>query len=257
MKQHAAHRAFTLVEMLIVVAIIGILMAIALVIGRQVGAGAKATATTGAIGTLQAALTEYAAARESNPGPIHEYKYPSSHPSRPNDLVVVPVADARIGGKTEMINSIGWFTEQTRAVPSSRSLLTGMNQKFIRQYDEDPADDSQAELLTITDAWGRPLRYVHPKFDGEIFGNYPAPNPSNPSQAVQVTTILGSAPNGLNYAFTQIRRNAEAVGSETADSDGGICQGDSPYFYSAGPDGDPSTIDDNVYSVKPKFRSEG
>ena len=31
------------------------------------------------------------------------------------------------------------------------------------------------------------------------------------------------------------------------DSDGGITSGNRPYFYSAGPDGNPATLDDNVY----------
>ena len=36
-----------------------------------------------------------------------------------------------------------------------------------------------------------------------------------------------------------------AVTGQTADSDGGVCPGGQPYFYSAGPDGDPSTVEDN------------
>jgi len=60
----------------------------------------------------------------------------------------------------------------------------------------------------------------------------------------------------------QIRRNRLIkVDRDTPDlvpdSDGGLTSGNRPYFYSAGPDGDPSTLEDNVYSNAPTHADPG
>jgi hypothetical protein len=64
-----------------------------------------------------------------------------------------------------------------------------------------------------------------------------------------VVDILGSAPSpATGYYPAEIRRDPAQK-----DADGGLTT-NRPYFYSAGPDGDPSTIEDNVYTVQPQIQ---
>ena len=127
--------------------------------------------------------------------------------------------------------------------------LKGIDPKLIKSR---PKDNFTPALRTIVDAWQRPIRYVHPKFDG-LF--HPTGDPAG-FMTLSDAAVLGPPPQGRIYATDGVRRNNAAAGGEPADSDGGLCVGNHPYFYSAGPDGDPSTIEDNVYSVKPQFAEQ-
>jgi hypothetical protein len=102
----------------------------------------------------------------------------------------------------------------------------------------------------VFDAWGHPLRFVHPAFKGTIYGTRGSSG-NSPDQPTDVSAVLGNAPPGTQYICAQIRRNKTTDGGGP-DSDGGIPPTTRPYFYSAGPDGDPSTQDDNIYIAKPK-----
>jgi len=163
-------------------------------------------------------------------------------------------------------------------------VLSHVDQRFVRNYniDDDPTDnvdeDGQPSMLTVFDAWGNPIRYVHPRFDGiieEPGSTRPLGEPGEPYEDVvaalmpesmlpQDTSLilLGHA----DSPFPEVRRSriveidrTEARSNPAlefpieADADGGVCAGPRPYFYSAGPDGDPSTIDDNIYTTIPDF----
>jgi hypothetical protein len=98
---------------------------------------------------------------------------------------------------------------------------------------------------------------VHPQFSGRI----------TTATNINAAELLGPAPSGLQYSVGEVRRNNVYTGpdaesrratqlEQVADGDGGKCVGGRPYFYSAGPDKDPSTIEDNVYlSVPPVPRA--
>jgi len=97
---------------------------------------------------------------------------------------------------------------------------------------------------------------VHPAFKGFVFGpNYPA-TVTDPTAFVDTSLVLGPPPPGKLYGITRIRRNnvqtAGATPSNEPDSDGGLTAASRPYFYSAGPDGDPSTVADNIYLTVPR-----
>ena len=66
-------------------------------------------------------------------------------------------------------------------------------------------------------------------------------------------------PSDGEWSFSRIRRSDVRTGPserQEADADGGRPVSGRPYFYSAGADGDPSTLDDNLYNVRPEFRSK-
>lgn len=270
-----AGRAFTLVELLIVIGVIGILISIVLTIGARVAQGGRVRLTEQTIRILDMTIESMI----SDQGVL-----PSALVADPRDAGqtsftrLLPVADARDHGSSyqsgqpgqpplpghQMINSVGLLLLQAERVPSAATVAKGIDSRMIKRWDGDDADDilgaanggAQPTLPTVFDAWNRPLRYVHPQFDGLIYGpDYMGGQVSNPAQEVSLQSILGPAPGG-QYGITAIRRNNRATGTgsnaeNSPDSDGGVCPSNSPYFYSAGPDGDPSTTDDNVYTIIP------
>ncbi len=255
-------RAFTLIELLVVIGIIGLLVVIALSIGARVTGTGKQRLTESVIQILDGSIQQYQSERGSIPSPTFKHE----NPAQPGQHTIVPVADAAWDGANgAMINSVGWYVLQAGRESGVGGLFTGVDARLLENFEIDnpptgagwPSDNPQ--MPTLMDAWGRPLRYVHPAFDGLIHGpNFKAGSVTagGAGASVLMTDILGAAPGGLSYAFPQIRRNNLPTGSVGPDSDGGVCPGNSPYFYSTGADGNPATTDDNVYSgsTKPKFQ---
>jgi prepilin-type N-terminal cleavage/methylation domain-containing protein len=269
-------RAFTLVELLVVIGIIGALIGIVLVVGQRVVGGSKEKTTREVILALDSVLTEFNA---QNSGSIPPAYAQDPRPAARNKFW--PVADAYRDGQSpdglastatfRPINSVGLFLLQCQDVPACQKLISGIPSKFTRQYTPD-GDDANADLtkqpklLTVNDAWGNPIRYVHPAFDGLHTGGTRATGARGAQE--QINTIANfpqrSDPPAPSSEVRTIRRNAldtkdranwTATGPAIGDSDGGKCPGNRPYFYSAGPDGDPSTIEDNVYTTKPTTRT--
>ncbi len=247
----AAHRAgFTLIELLIVIGIISLLVATTLLVGGAAVSGAKRGATEDTLRVLDAALEQYIANQDGIPGALVQ----DPRPGRTTFLLPVadvrsmsdnePASDGRLGGQP-MIDSVALFLVQANAVPDAKKSLEQLPQKFVRQR----TTTLSALPLTITsvfDAWGEPIRYVHPQFSGRI-----------PVRAINAPELLGPPPAGKQYGVSDLRRNNVSVNGtptsqqDIADGDGGKCIGGRPYFYSAGPDKDPSTTDDNVYLIAP------
>jgi len=249
-------RGFTLIELLIVVGIIGLLVATTLLVGGAAVRGAKRNATEDTLRVLDAALEQYIASEDGIPPALVQ------DPRQGRDIFLLPVADVRSMTDNEaagngqlpgnpMIDSVGLFLLQANAVPDAKKALDQLPQKFVRQQTRTVT----ALPLTITsafDAWGEQIRYVHPQFSGRITN----------ATAINSVELLGPAPTGKQYGVGDVRRNNVYTGSDSenrtatalqqvADGDGGKCIGGRPYFYSAGPDKDPSTIDDNVYLIVP------
>jgi prepilin-type N-terminal cleavage/methylation domain-containing protein len=261
-------RGFTLIELLVVVGIIAVLMGIVIAVGAKVKNSGKVKSTKDLLLALDAVN---AAAMSANSGQVLPaiVADPRLYTNRSDKaaLAWIPVADARAdfsqdGAATPMINSVGLFLWQARQYPEAAKLLEGLPSKQMKVLELDdaepavPADPTQLKgqppLATAIDAWGNPIRYVHPSFDGPIQGG-PA---GQPDAYMTTTTLVPLAAPGV-YEFLEIRRNSIKRGdpatdpSLAADSDGGSCVAGRPYFYSAGPDGDPSTTEDNVYSTAP------
>ncbi len=265
----AHRRGFSLIEVLLVIGIIAILAVIALTVGTKMAGTGKVAKTSETLKVLDLALTEYVAAKGGIPSPTvvdPEYKADSAVE---NDVPIWPVVDGRYVNTSDhgTLNSIGFFLVQARGIPNVEKAIAGLDASLIKEYTpKEEVDTGQAQpyrnkqatdnfqphqMRTVLDAWGNPIRYVHPAWHGLVRegggGAY------DPSKFQTVAQILADAQAGKKYAADKIRRNNQATGNTIADSDGGLTKGGRPYFYSAGPDGDPGTIDDNVYLVQPQF----
>lgn len=265
-------RAFTLLEMLVVIGIIGILISITLVIGSAVTSGARQRITMDTLRVLDTTVESYVKTKGDIPDPWIIFE--ATIPALTNKII--PIADARNMGDTDssprpaghqMINSVGLFIAQAERVPEAKTALSNLSPKVIRQSSF-KISGTDLTLTTVFDGWGRPIRYVHPAFQGVWTGDRAnlsgAPSDSAPT-AVDGTQFPGvaAAPKNFIWVPTMIRRNNKdqrmdknipyTSAEESPDSDGGRCTGGRPYFYSAGPDGDPSTVEDNIYSTVPNF----
>jgi len=266
-------RAFTLIELLIVIGILVLLMAISVVVGAKIVGSGKQRATEGILKALDTSLSEYIHTQERNPPPIVTDPRDNQH--------VLPVADAMIppltGGNDRLLNSVGLFLLQTKAVPEANSSVSGIDAKYLKTFDPDSQGmsaanspiDTQPSLLTVFDGWGQPIRYVHPAFQG-AFPDYSGANLLSytaPDGSRWLDKRAGAPPPGKSFNFTQgIRRNASSTNAAIfPDADGGLVPNNRPYFYSVGPDGhtgysvdaNNAPVDfnkDNLYLATPRYQ---
>lgn len=233
---------FTLIELLIAIGIVVILIAIVITVGFGATSSNRERVTRDVLSILDNAVTEYIAIHGQPPPPTMEW--PGRSPSQRN---IVPVSDVLDMNTQTPLDSVALFLLQMRDETRVKSVLEGIPAKFIRPGTP-PAGlqiNESLVLNTVVDGWGRPIRYVHPKLAGLVYG--PSWNsPSNPSQGVTLIEVFGNPPAGTSYPPLVIRRNA-------TDGDSGRADSARPYFYSAGGDGNPATTDDNVYTIRPTF----
>jgi prepilin-type N-terminal cleavage/methylation domain-containing protein len=283
-------RGLTLIEILVVIVIIGILASLIVTVASKVSQGGKVGVTQEALKIADQALNSYVQEKGAIPPPIFE------DPRDKDRLRLIPVADARNmdAGSTDrvMINSVGLFIHQAEQDAGLTGLFANVDRRMLQRYDPDRTDGAysdpdmdqmspenpptsfvdQPRIPTLMDGFGRPLRYVHPAFGGLIMGPSRA-NPTNPQTGLNMDdthmfedwTRAGNRT--LMFSYREVRRNAEEIAPAStnpnpefrADSDGGRPVGNRPYFYSAGPDEDPSEIEDNVYTggSKPEFDKKG
>ncbi len=293
-------RAFTLIELLVVIAIIGILITIVITIGASTVSGGKARQTRDAIRVVDTAVTTYLNDVGNVPPAFVAAFAPAISPAfEGDDYAAYPLADAvdLSNGEQERtrINSMGLFMRALDDVGLGDTLAS-VTPSLLTRWDGDAdrvAEDAgpiqtpgtQPELRTILDGWGRPLRFVHPSWDGLVtqednLGNpRPVGAPGTPVEPIWTsggTPPVGAvnywldatrAPVGYNpavaadFPIRAIRRNFltdadrenwSGAGPAIGDSDGGYVIGGVPYIYSAGEDGDPSTIEGNVYTTEPR-----
>lgn len=297
---------FTLIELLVVISIVGILVSIILAVGASSVEGGRARQTADAIRTVDQAIATYISdAGQAPPAFVLTFA-----PGRPQtgsfvraDFAAYPLADAvdltdANDTNRTVINSIGLFIRAVETI-GLEDLFATVPARLLTRWDGDadlvetdgtPPSGAgrQPELRTILDGWGRPLRFVHPAWDGIVteqdnrgrrrpvgrFGDpvRPITEAANPSTSdFSYWLPLGRAPEGFNPAaasdfpirsirrdrLTQNDRDRWADPSAPiGDGDGGYTVGGVPYAYSSGPDGDPSTTEDNVYTNVPRFASE-
>lgn len=272
--------AFTLLELLIAIAIIAALAAITTLVGSAVLDSGKQRATLGVLQTLDEALAAYKDKNGDNPPALVEIPYermvtPIGNIS-PGESVYFPAIDGRGRENTSdelyMVNSVALFIESVRSVPETQDIINAINPRFVQNYS--PDETYFPQLITVFDAWGNPIRYVHPKFHGIVdqsdrtLGDAGTPvNIVNPNKPYFVPGALPlNATTVVRMKFVRRNRLIDAdFGDEglsgggglnlgsisdfelVPDSDGGLTAGNRPYFYSAGPDGNPATIEDNIY----------
>ncbi len=280
-RTRTARNAFTLLELLIVIGIVAALVAITTLVGSAVIDAGKKKSTLGVLHSLDEALAAYIDAKGDNPPALVPVDYSKltqdlQNQYSPGDVVYYPAVDGRgresTSGDLQEVNSVAYFIESANAVAQSRKAVDSIHPQYIRNYT--PDNDIQPFLRTAFDAWGNPIRYVHPKFDGIIeraprgLGDPGEPvniiNPNKPFFQPGALPLNAAHVVRLNFVRRNFLVSEDFRGGGSAaggglnqqsasdfdlvpDSDGGLTTGNRPYFYSAGPDGDPSTLDDNIY----------
>jgi prepilin-type N-terminal cleavage/methylation domain-containing protein len=284
--------AFTLVEILVVISIIAVLVAITTMVGTSVVNSGKNKATLGILQTLDSALAAYIDTKGDNPPALVAIPYANLPASiqnqyQPDEVVYYPAIDGRgregTSGDLIEVNSVALFIESVKTVPETQDLVNSINPRYIKNYSAD--ENIQPFLLTAFDAWDNPIRYVHPKFDGIIERERRALmdageplNIINPNKPFFVAGALPvDAANVVRMNFVRRNRLIDADFGEDGlaggggglnlgtlsdfelvpDSDGGLTSGNRPYFYSAGPDGNPATLEDNIYITPPQHADPG
>ncbi|MDX2146510.1 MAG: type II secretion system protein [Planctomycetota bacterium] len=230
----AGRRAFTLMELLIVIGVIALLAGIAIVVGGTVVRGSKQSLTENTIRVLDLSLDAYIADKGSSPPAFVR------HPD-PTIEELIPVADAEGSGANSdsPIPALSWYLIQIKEVPAASKVLDQLNPKLVTT-DQVPGASGgfKGTFRTVVDAWGNPIRYVHPLYSGIVEVTQDRPQAT--------ATLLGPARTGYSYRYTEVLRTP-------GNSDAGRVSGQRPYFYSAGEDGRPETTEDNVYTQRPDF----
>lgn len=287
-QQAARTRAFTLVELLVAIGIVVLLVALTLGVGSSVANAGRKRSTEAALQVLDQTLDRYIEVTGGLPPALVQVpanRLAGGGPLQGQDLyypLVDGVGQAGASGTREPINSVGLYLLAAEPVSGIQNIIAGLDQRYVRAYrpvinNRGQAQSAQAqpELLTVFDAWDNPIRMVHPRFDGTVLGGgdfgavnvirvgdqsdgffAPGELPLQANRFVAIRQIRRLAPtraDWLTYSETEIANNfVNGVG----DADGGICPAPRPYFYSAGPDGDPATIEDNIYTTRPRFPAQ-
>ncbi len=265
-------RAFTLVEILVVLAIISILITISVVVAGRVTQGGRVSATQDLIKVLDATLTSYMSEREAKIPAVYRDDAGEYFPlwdGRPN------VNGAVDRDTVPAMPSLALYLLIAGEVPAVEKTLQGIDSKYIRKESNivnlegrtlrkrpGPALPLAAGVsYSILDAWGRPIRFVHPAFDGGG-GDYFADGNVRARDPVGYDVDSDGNVSGTRELLRRSYRPFDPSSSTAAnpvpvgDADEGICVSGRPYFYSAGPDGDPGTRQDNVYTMRPTFPPE-
>lgn len=291
----APRRAFTLVEMMVVIGIIVILVAITLGVANAVVEGGRKRATEGVLRALDQTMDIYIDKRGEIPPALVDVPPNRLVGGGPLDgrTMYYPLIDGVVqtanGSPFLAIDSVGIYMFAAEEVPEIQSIVAGLDPRFVVRAQAAAAPERAGsagggggagasntqpllELTSVLDAWGNPVRVVHPRFDSIIVGSgqfgsigiLPTTDASDGYFTASELPPLG----GRFMPFRRIRRLApteaewrdfdegtiaQNFSNGVGDSDGGACPSPRPYFYSAGPDGDPSTIEDNVYTTRPRF----
>lgn len=253
-------RAFTLIELLVVIGIVAVLMGIGIAVGIGVTNSSRANATQNTIQVLETYLSDLDNSGQS-PSAYRTFAVEVS-----GQNFEFPVVDGRVRGQgpdrsDPAISSLMRFLKAGDVyLGESSSRWSGLDSSQIRESDLATAGGEAIRGVELLDQWGSPIRAVHPAYDGG-FGNFWNAT-SSPSLASR-DTLRVSAQSGGAVSILQVSRSyrpfnpTTATGEPIGDADEGICPNERVYFYSAGPDGDPGTREDNVYgAVRPQFPVE-
>lgn len=275
---------FTLIEIIVVITIVAILASLGLIVGKKVTEGSRSDATRNLIKNLEATQSGFAADKDA---PI-PWKYVDES-SQKNEFAIADARQNASSTTSPAEPSLALYLLATASAPSVESAIGKIDAKFITRAQfagnyasKGPTDlgrfyvngalaprdksDNVLSAITVKDPWGNPLRFVHPKFAGG-YGSFYRANGSGGYVSVTNRPDLNAdgkiklRQNGADYAPT-FRRSfrpfdpSSASTSEYGDADEGLTTGNFGYFYSPGPDNNPGTRSDNVYSNTPRFPSE-
>ncbi|MGH7243018.1 MAG: type II secretion system protein [Phycisphaerales bacterium] len=255
-------RAFTLIELLVVITIIAILVSLTLAAGTKVVSVGRERGTQWAMQALDTSVGEYVQANGSIPSAT--VRDPSV-----GSINRVPIIDGGVGQDVtnlQAMDSTAWYIHQLQSEGSSALAAIQQIDPKLRKTgvvkDADAVVDSThtgVRTTQIVDVWGNPIRYVHPRFGGihgvgasgfenmtDVLGMLNNPSAKYGTKSFEMK-VFSRDPAPANLASGKKRSDYKN------DADGGAAQNRRPYFYSAGPDGDPSTIEDNIYTIRPNL----
>lgn len=292
----AGRGGFTIIELLVVVLIISVLATIVLTMGVGIARSGRERLTRDTIRVLDNALDTYI--RENGgqgPPRLVEVPHPQANRAAGGETVLVPFIDGidatdMPGGSERnkyLINTAGLFVQAAEQIGVG-SAIDDVPEGSLGQFDPDEQTgmNRQPSLTTVLDAWGRPIRAVHPAFDGvltngslgatyapdniapvPLLDNGPVPNLGLPA-ALGVNPPLLEMRQVRRAYFTDAVRQANAGRPvenapgdvpnpflnlpEPGDSDGGSSPNGRMYFYSAGANEDPSDLETNIYTTEPR-----
>jgi prepilin-type N-terminal cleavage/methylation domain-containing protein len=281
--------AFTLVEILVVIVIIGILVAVAMTLATRVTQGGRARLTEDTIRVLDTAVEDYCASKD---GAIPPYW------NNTDNGLYFPFVDGRIHGTrppTPQFDINADYSQPTttfflglcKEVPTADAACKQIDAKLLERREfpnqlkawgwattgagGNPGGGGgniAVRSLTapvVKDAFGHPIRMVHPKFDGGFDAYFDGASQTmvqfSSRQPMIIIPPQGSSlplmnPAAFSRSYKPFDPRSTPDGTPVGDADEGICPGGRPYFYSAGPDGDPGTRNDNIYTTRPEWPSE-
>lgn len=272
---------FTLIELLVVIAIIAIIASISLLVANRVTEGGRTDQTRNIIRTMDQVLAAYSADQGGG-------KFPSKYVDETAQKNEYPIVDARLDSASVDRTALPEPTVQLFLLASGESaslmsMVNGIDGTFrdadgkrgrivesqnVVSYAFGAAGttvvradgNTPAKAPLVRDPWGNAIRYVHPRYSGGHgdFNTQSAGSWTSQARAkLMVTVKRGGADTSLEFRRSYRPFNpTTATGTPVGDADEGVAAGARPYFYSAGPDGDPGTRDDNVYTDPPAFPSE-
>lgn len=279
MKSAANKRpGFTLIELLIVIGIIVLLVGLSLVVGNQVVGGGRTRLTTDTLRVLDNATQAYMSAT-GKPFPTKlQYTAPDGGMY---EYALIDARETAMGTNDEICGTRP-TDSGARALavllsrPESEAIIKSLPSKVTRTTIVDPAiacpsptppDSGQgfrpaqpAATIEVLDGWGRPIRFVHPAFDGGWgpFWNGTALVSTGRDQTKTIAEQRGAQVKNTDY-----RRSIMPVDptqplnlGATGDADESLAAGNRPFWYSGGADGLAATKADNVYSSQPSYAEE-
>lgn len=265
---HNLRRAFTIIELLVVIGIIGVLVTIGLFVGRAVVGQGKQRATEGLIQVADKALEAYYDKKGEGPPDRYSYKNTTTNKTYEFAMLDGRASDAGFDrDKDPAIDSFARFALACKEVPEADAIIKSVSDpRQVRNVVVAAATaiGSTTDLRSVEfiDGYGRALRFVHPAFHGG-FGPYhdQSKNQStlNNSRLFKKVTELPNPVFDFRRSYRPFDPNnlgTQDPKTAVGDADEGICPGSRGYFYSSGLDMDPGTREDNVYSVKPSFAYE-
>lgn len=250
-------RAFTLIELLVVLGIIAILITLSITVGRQVSRGGEDRITRDMERVLDMTLSSWFGDKDSK---FPSYLEVADSANGPEDKKAAIIDATRAGRGVVAEPTLAMFllvAKETASVDAA--LKQQIDAKYLKEvplrttYDKEFWSGGRNTATTITDAWGRPFRFVHPVwhggYGGFVRGLSVVNRPDRDVPDIDGTPI----PYTRSYRIAaNVALSDEILGT----ADEGLCPGNRPYFYSAGRDGDPGTREDNVYATPVAYPSE-
>lgn len=254
-------RAFTLIELLVVIGIIAVLMGIGLSVGFGVINSGRGNATKSTLQLLETYLADLDATGED------AKSYRAFKTEVMGQEYEFPVLDGRassqgVGRDVRPIASLMRFIAAGDTyLGDSSERWGGLDSSLVRDNEIGTAGGEVLRGVELLDAWDNPIRVVHPAYDGGFgdFWDADAESMNTSRDTLRVSYESGGSPTILQFRRSYRKFDPTDPGSADSigDADEGICPNERVYFYSAGPDGDPGTREDNIYgSVEPRFPAE-